>query len=329
MTMKTLVIAEVKGNSVKKVTLELLSQAKRWGAESHALVIGSGVGQLADELAAYGAQKVYVADDASLDKYLTAPYAQIVVDAVNASGAELVLMSSSEMGKDLAPRVAAKLDTGAVTDAKTITLEGGQVKATQLGFAGKVLNHVVFKNPQHKVVTVQPGTFELGEKTEGAKAEVQNLAMPQVDLRAVIKEVLKETSEKIDLGEANIVVSGGRGMKGPEGVKLIEQLAETLGAAVGGSRAVCDSGLMPHTCQVGQTGRVVAPQVYFAIGLSGAIQHLAGMSGSKVIVAINTDPDAPIFNVADFGIVADLFEAVPILIEEFKKLKSGTAAAAR
>jgi len=328
MTMKTLVIAEVKGNSVKKVSLELLSQCKRWGVEAHALLIGSGVSHLADELAAYGAQKVYVADDASLDKYLTSTFAQLAVDAVNLSGAELILMSSSEMGKDLAPRIAAKLDTGAVTDAKTITLEGGQVKATQLGYAGKVLNHVVFKHPKHKVITVQPGTFELGEKAAGAKAEVQTLGLPQADLRAVIREVLKETSEKIDLGEANIVVAGGRGMKGPEGVQLIEQLAEPLGAAVGGSRAVCDSGLMPHTCQVGQTGRVVAPQVYFAIGVSGAIQHLAGMSGSKVIVAINTDPDAPIFNVADFGIVADLFEAVPLLIQEFQKLKSGAAAAA-
>lgn len=327
--MKTLVIAEVKGNSVKKVSLELLSQAKRWGTESYALLIGSGVANLADELAAYGAQKVFVADDASLDKYLTSTYAQLAVDAVNQSGAELVLVSGSEMGKDLAPRVAAKLDTGAVTDAKTITVEGDQVKATTLAYAGKVLNHVAYKHPKKKVMSVQPGTFELGEKADGSKAEVVTLSLPQADLRAVIKEVLKETSEKIDLGEANIVVSGGRGMKGPEGVKLIEQLAETLGAAVGASRAVCDSGLMPHTCQVGQTGRVVAPQVYFAIGLSGAIQHLAGMGGSKVIVAINTDPDAPIFNVADFGIVADLFEAVPILIEEFKKVKAGAAAAAR
>lgn len=325
--MKTLVIAEVKGHAVKKVTLEMLSQCRRWGVETSALLVGSNVADLADELAAYGAHTVYVADDASLERYTTFPYVQLAKDAVDQSGAELVLVSGSEMGKDFAPRLAARLGTGAVTDAKVVTIDAGTLKAKNLAYAGKVMNETVFKNAGHQVISVQPGVFELGEKTP-LSANVVRLATPPQDLRVVLREVLKETADKVDLGEAAIVVSGGRGMKGPEGVKLIEQLADTLGAAIGGSRAVCDAGMMPHSCQVGQTGRVVAPQVYFAIGISGAIQHLAGMSGSKVIIAINTDPDAPIFNVADFGIVADLFEAVPILVEEFQKLKSGATAVA-
>ncbi|MBO9540284.1 electron transfer flavoprotein subunit alpha/FixB family protein [bacterium] len=325
--MKALVIVETKGNSIKKVSLELLSQCRRWGLETSAVVVGSGVAGLADELAGYGASTVYVADDASLERYQTLTYVKAVADAAKQSGAQLVLVSGSELGKDLAPRLAARLGAGAVTDAKAVSVDGGKVTVKSLAYAGKVMNQVAFKSDV-AVVTAQPGTFELADKAAGS-ANVVKLETPSADLRVVLREILKETSDKVDLGEANIVVAGGRGMKGPEGVKLIEDLADTLGAAVGGSRAVCDSGLMPHSCQVGQTGRVVAPQVYFAIGISGAIQHLAGMTASKVIIAINTDPDAPIFNVADYGLVADLFEAVPILIEEFKKLKAGTAAAAR
>lgn len=324
--MKALVIAEHKGHAIKKVTFELLSQCRRWGLETSALLVGSGVAPLADELAAYGADKVYVADDASLAHYQTFPLAQLAMEAAKLSGAQLILISGSEQGKDLAPRLAAKLEAGAVTDAKTISVEGGLVKAKSLSHAGKVLNQYAFRTAR-QVISAQPGTFEIGEKDTSCKASVEALALPAADLRVILKDVLTEVSDKVDLGEAAIVVSGGRGIGSTEGVKLINDLADVLGAAVGGSRAVCDAGVLPHSCQVGQTGRVVAPKIYFAIGLSGAIQHLAGMSGSKVIVAINTDPDAPIFNVADYGIVADLFEAVPILIEELKKIKLGTAVA--
>lgn len=321
--MKVLVIAETKQGKVKKSTLELLGAAQSWGAETAVLLAGSGVAGEVETLGRHGASKVYLADDASLGMYVTAPFAALAVEAVKASGADLVLVADSETGKDLAPRVAAKLDLPFIPGAVAVSPEGGKLSAKRTSIAGKVMETVEASLPA--VVTVKAGTFE--PKEVGGTAATESLALPQTDLRAIVREVLKETSERVDLGDARIVVAGGRAVRGPEGAKLIEDLADVLGAAVGASRAACDAGYFPHSCQVGQTGRTVAPDVYIAIGISGAIQHTAGMTGSKVIVAINTDPDAPIFSIADFGIVADLFTVVPILTEEFKRLKAGNTVA--
>lgn len=324
--MKVLVIAETKQGKVKKSTLELLGACASWGAEAEVLLAGANVAGEVETLGRHGAKKVYVADDASLGMYVTAPFAALVVEAFQKAGADLILAADSELGKDLAPRVAAKLSLPFVPGAMSLQPEAGKLSAKRTAIAGKVLETVEASLPA--VATVKAGAFSA--EAAGAPKEVEgsaaseSLALPQADLRAVIREVLTETSDRVDLGDARIVVAGGRAVRGPEGAKLIEDLADALGAAVGASRAACDSGYFPHVCQIGQTGRTVAPDVYFAIGISGAIQHTAGMTGSKVIVAINTDPDAPIFSIADFGIVADLFTVVPILTEEFKRLKAGS-----
>ena len=319
--MKVLVIAETKAGKVKKATLELLGACSAWGAEAHVLLAGAGVAAETDTLARHGAKTIYLADDATLATVATAPFAALAVEAFQKSGAELLLFADSEMGKDLAPRVAAKLNLPFIPGASALKAEGGQLQAKRTAIAGKVMDTVEASLPA--VVSVKAGVFE--PKEAPVSAETVSLAAPAADLRAIVREVLKETSERVDLGDARIVVAGGRSVRGPEGAKLIEDLADVLGAAVGASRAACDSGFFPHACQIGQTGRTVAPDVYIAVGISGAIQHTAGMTGSKVIVAINTDPDAPIFSIADFGIVADLFTVVPLLTEEFKRLKAGNA----
>lgn len=321
--MNVLVIAETKQGKVKKGTLELLGAASSWGADVSVLLAGSGVSGEVDTLGRHGASKVYLADDASLGMYVTSPFAALAVEAFQKSGADLILFADSELGKDLAPRVAAKLNLPFVAGASSLDPESGKLSAKRMAIAGKVMETV--EAPFPAVVTVKAGVFE--PKETGGSASSEALSLPKADLRAIIREVLKETSERVDLGDARVVVAGGRAVRGPEGAKLIEDLADVLGAAVGASRAACDSGYFPHACQVGQTGRTVAPDVYIAIGISGAIQHTAGMTGSKVIVAINTDPDAPIFSIADFGIVADLFTVVPLLTEEFRRLKAGNTVA--
>ncbi len=321
--MKVLVIAETKQGKVKKATLELLGAASAFGAEAHVLLAGAGVAGEVETLARHGATKVYLADDDALAMYVTSPFAALAAEAFQKSGAELVLFADSEVGKDLAPRVAAKLNLPFVPGATEIRPEAGKVLAKRTSIAGKIMETI--DAPLPAILSVKAGAFEV--KETGGAAETETLAVPTADLRAIIREVLKETSERVDLGDARIVVAGGRSVRGPEGAKLIEDFADVLGAAVGASRAACDSGYFPHACQVGQTGRTVAPDVYIAVGISGAIQHTAGMTGSKIIVAINTDPDAPIFSIADFGIVADLFTVLPLLTEEFKRLKAGNTVA--
>lgn len=318
---KILVVAEVKGNEIKKPTLELLSQAKRLNLEADAILIGSGVRDQANTLAGYGAKTVYVADDPSLALYSTSSYTALAKEATEQSQATQIWLTSSELGKDLTPRLAARLGVGAISDITKLEV-GDTINVYRPAMSSKVIQHCTFSQQGPHVLSVRSGAFDVLPSEDGS-ANVVDLSTPEADGRAVIKEIISEGGGgEIELGEANIIVSAGRGVKGPEGIDFVRPLAEVLGAAFGGSRAVCDAGWMPHSKQVGQTGKVVAPDVYFAIGISGAIQHLAGMSGSKLIIAVNKDPDAPIFKVADYGIVGDLFKVVPILIEEIKKIKS-------
>ncbi|MGK5092523.1 electron transfer flavoprotein subunit alpha/FixB family protein [Deltaproteobacteria bacterium TL4] len=317
---KVLVVAEVKGNEIKKPSLELISFAKSQGLETEAVLIGSGIGKLADVLAGQGAAKVYVAEDASLKIYNNASYTSVVVDAAKQSKATQIWLTSSDSGKGLTPRVAARLNVGALTDVTKLEVKGDDLTAYRPAMSTKVIQKCVFNKSGVRVLSIRSGAFEAAE-TQPSAANVVSLSIPAVDLRAVIKDVVSEATGEIELADANIVVAIGRGVKGADGVGLVKPLAQLLGAGYGASRAVCDAGWMPHTTQIGQTGKQVAPDVYFAIGISGAIQHLAGMSGSKVIVAINKDPEAPIFKVADYGIVGDLFKVVPILIDEIKKIK--------
>ena len=315
-----LVVAETKDGELRKPTLEIFTKGRQDGLELDAVVVGSGIKGLADQLAGHGAGTVYVADDAGLAIFTLAQYTAAVADAAGQSGAGQIWLSVSETTRALGPALAARLDGCFVSDASSLEFSGDDVTVLRPAMATKVFQKVKFAKDGTRVITIRSGAFD-AEEAAPKGASVVDLAVPEADARVVAKEVLKEETGEIDLGEATTVVSVGRGVKGPEGVEFVKPLVDALGAAYGASRAVVDSGWMPYNAQVGQTGRVVNPDVYFAVGVSGAIQHLAGMSNSKLIVAVNKDPDAPIFSVADYGIVGDLFKVVPILIEEVKKHK--------
>ena len=318
---KILIIAEVKNGEIKKNTLELLSFAKSQGLENEAVLIGSGVSGQADILAGQGASTVYLGDDPSLEIYNTEQYTALVSDAILQSGATQVWLSSSELGRDLTPRVAARQSVGALSDVTQLEISGDEITAYRPCMSTKVIQKCKFSKDGLRVISIRSGFFTADE-TSPATAKTVSLSIPEGHSKLKVKEVQVEVSDEVELNEARIVVSAGRGVGGTEGCDFVKPLASDLGAAFGASRAVCDAGWLPHKHQVGQTGTMVTPDFYFAFGISGAIQHLAGMSGSKVIIAVNKDPDAPIFKVADYGIVGDLFKAVPVLREEVQKLKA-------
>jgi len=318
---KILIVDEVKNGEIKKNTLELLSFAKSQGLENEAVLIGSGVSGQADILAGQGASTVYLGDDQSLEIYNTEQYTALVSDAILQSGATQVWLSSSEMGRDLTPRVAARQSVGALSDVTQLEISGDEITAYRPFMSTKVIQKCKFSKDGLRVISIRSGFFTADE-TSPATAKTVSLSIPEGHTKLNVKEVQVEVSDEVELNEASIVVSAGRGVGGTEGCDFVKPLATDIGAAFGASRAVCDAGWLPHKHQVGQTGTMVTPDFYFALGISGAIQHLAGMSGSKVIIAVNKDPDAPIFKVADYGIVGDLFKAVPVLREEVQKLKA-------
>ena len=318
---KILIVAEVKNSEIKKNTLELLSFGKSQGLENEAVLIGSGVSGQADILAGQGASTVYLGDDPSLEIYNTEQYTALVSDAILQSGATQVWLSSSEMGRDLTPRVAARQSVGALSDVTQLEISGDEITAYRPCMSTKVIQKCKFSKDGLRVISIRSGFFTADE-TSPATAKTVSLSIPEGHSKLKVKEVQVEVSDEVELNEARIVVSAGRGVGGTEGCDFVKPLATDIGAAFGASRAVCDAGWLPHKHQVGQTGTMVTPDFYFALGISGAIQHLAGMSGSKVIIAVNKDPDAPIFKVADYGIVGDLFKAVPVLREEVQKLKA-------
>ncbi len=317
---KVLVVAETKDGAIRKPTLEVLSKTRALGLPTDVVLIGAGVKQQADVLAGHGAGTVYVADDAGLANFALDRYVAAVKEAAAKSQATQIWFSVSELSKALAPSVAGKLDGAYISDAAALEVNGDEITVTRPAMATKVLQKMKFAKPGLRVLTVRSGAFDVVDAAP-KPATVAELAVPASDGRMVLKEVVQEETGEVDLGEAAMIVSVGRGVKGPEGVEFVKPLAKLLGAGFGASRAVVDSGWMPYAAQVGQTGRQVTPDVYFAIGISGAIQHLAGMSGSKLIIAVNKDADAPIFSVADYGIVGDLFKVVPVLLEEIKKHK--------
>jgi electron transfer flavoprotein alpha subunit len=317
---KVLVVAEIKQGVLKSSTTELLSKAKAIGAETVVVAIGSNIGSLASDLVKAGSDTQYIADDPGLELFSAGPYAACVVDAAKQCGANLIWFGFSESSKAVAPRVAAQLDAACATEINDILLDGDQIEVTRPAITNKVMQRVRV-NTDQLVAVVRAGAFEATEGITGTE-NVIKLSPPETDLKAVIKEILSDASGDIDLADADIVISDGRGAKDQTGIELDKGLADDLQAGFGASRALVDGGLMAHNKQVGQTGKIVAPTLYMAIGISGAIQHLAGMSGSKVILAVNKDPEAPIFNVADYGIVGDLFEVVPILREEIRKIRN-------
>ena len=317
---KVLVIADIKRGEVKRSTAELLAKARSIGAETAVVAVGHNLEALIPNLVSVGSGSQYIADDAGLELFSAAPYASCIVDAANQFGADQVWFASTESGKAVAPRVAARLGAACATDITDVTSTGDHIEITRPAIANKVIQRVKI-NSEKLVAVVRAGAFEMTDEGTGGSENVIRLAAPPTDLGAVVKELIADASGDIDLGDAAIVVSVGRGVKDQKGIDLVKGLADDLGAGFGTSRAMVDSGLMGHNKQVGQTGKIVAPKLYIAVGISGAIQHLSGMTGSQVIVAVNNDPEAPIFNVADYGIVGDLFEVVPILRQQIQNIK--------
>lgn len=318
-----LVVYEIVDQKIKKASFEATSAAAQLAADLNgtvsALFVGPQVNSLAGEAGTYGAEKSFVVEHAGLEKYSPDAYAAVIAEAARQAEATHIFMGASSRGKDLLPRVAYLLDSALAQDIISIDVEGDKVVYTRPIIAGKLRARVTIDS-QYQLATLRPNVFPVVEKA--TNPETVSLSIEPPAAKAVVEEVLTEAGGKLDVTEAEIIVSGGRGMKGPENWHLIEDLAGTLGAATGASRAAVDAGWRDHAEQVGQTGKTVSPNLYIACGISGAIQHQAGMSSSKYIVAINKDPEAPIFKIADYGIVGDVFEVLPKLNEEILKLKS-------
>ncbi len=315
---KILVYTELHGSHVKGVTLEILG--KLTGHTLEVAAMGAIPSEAQAELAKFGASKVHALKGSNLDKYSPEGYANALKAFITSGNYDYVFAGSTSIGKDLMPRLATSFDAGMVTEVTNFIMEGDKFFGTRPLFAGKCFAKVEVSGPKPHFVTVRPNALGMNANPTAGAAATSEANVDAGAIRAMVTSIVKGTSEKLDLTEANIIVSGGRAMKEAANFKILDELANVIGATVGASRAAVDSGFAPHAMQVGQTGKTVAPTLYIACGISGAIQHLAGMRTSKVIVAINTDPDAPIFTKADYGIVGDLFQIVPLLTQEFKNL---------
>jgi len=313
-----LVFSETNKGNVKPVTLEILG--KLAGQTVDVAVIGDLGDDQVKVLAEHGAAKVHKLKGDNLDKYSPEGYANALHGFISGGSYDYVMTGATSMAKDMVPRLATKFDAGMASDCVNFVFEGDTFNGTRPLFAGKCLAKVNLQGPKPHFVTVRPNALGMPESTTAAAGEASDASVEAGEIRAAIKEIIASASEKVDLTEANIIVSGGRAMKNPENFSILNEMADVIGATVGASRAAVDSGYAAPDMQVGQTGKTVSPSLYIACGISGAIQHLAGMRTSKVIVAINTDPDAPIFTKADYGIVGDLYKIVPIMTEEFKKI---------
>ncbi|WP_273126665.1 electron transfer flavoprotein subunit alpha/FixB family protein [Bacillus weihaiensis] len=319
---KVLVLGEVRDATLRNVSFEAIAAGKTIaeGGEVVALLVGDTVASLGAELVHYGADRVITVEDPKLTTYTPDGYSQAVLSVIQEESPEGIVFGHTALGKDLSPKIAAKLGSGLVSDATAIEVTGGNVVFTRPIYSGKafekkiVTDGVIF-------ATIRPNNIPSLDKDDSRSGDVTSHSVEIKDLRTIVKEVVRKASEGVDLSEAKVVIAGGRGVKSEDGFQPLNELAEVLGGAVGASRGACDAEYCDYSLQIGQTGKVVTPDLYIACGISGAIQHLAGMSNSKVIVAINKDPEANIFKVADYGIVGDLFEVIPLLTEEFKKLK--------
>jgi electron transfer flavoprotein alpha subunit len=310
-----LTFAEQRDGALRRASLETVSEARRLagplGASVASVLVGPGSAALAAELGAYGADTVHVFEDAALASYATETYARALAGVITTSKPTVVLLPFTALGKDLAPRVAARVGAGLVSDCVQLAVKDGRLQARRPIYAGKAFASVQWQG-EPQMATLRPNVFSLAEPDRSRKTEVVTGSV-DTTARARVTRVSATAQGKVQLTEAQIVVSGGRGLKGPEHFHLVLDLAEAMGAAAGASRAVVDAGWVDHSMQVGQTGKTVSPSLYVACAISGAIQHLAGMSSSKYIVAINKDPDAPIFKVANYGILGDVFEVLPKL----------------
>ncbi|MFC3886059.1 electron transfer flavoprotein subunit alpha/FixB family protein [Bacillus songklensis] len=321
MAKKVLVVGEVRDGELRNVSFEAIAAGKEVadGGEVVGVLLGEKVDHLANSLLQYGADRVVVVNHADLKSYTTDAYQQALLQVIDAERPEGFILGHTAMGKDLSPRIAMKLNAGLISDAIAIEKDGDEAVFTRPIYSGKAFEK---KKVKEGIVfaTIRPNNIAPLEKDETRTGDISNLTVDIKNLRTIIKEVVRKATGGVDLSEAKVIIAGGRGVKSKEGFKPLQELADVLGGAVGASRGACDAEYCDYSLQIGQTGKVVTPDLYFAIGISGAIQHLAGMSNSKVIVAINKDPEAPIFEAADYGIVGDLFEVVPILTEELKRV---------
>jgi len=328
MSINVLVFAEFdksESGGLKKSTREALGAARRMvgssgGGEVSAVVAAGENGDFSPMLAAFGADKVLCAVRPEFALYSPGGYAAAAAAAAEIVKPAAILVPGTALGKDLTPRLSARLSAGAATDCVAVEVDGGKITALRPAFTGKVQMRVGFKSSP-AIICLRPNVFppEAEDKSRNAETVTLSLELAGKDLALKITGVEKRESDRPDVAEADLIVSGGRGMRAPEGFRLLEELSSVLGAGIGASRAAVDSGWRPHGDQVGQTGKFVSPSLYVACGISGAVQHLAGMIGSKCIVAINKDAEAPIFKVANYGIVGDVYQVLPALIEELKK----------
>ncbi|MFC0270227.1 electron transfer flavoprotein subunit alpha/FixB family protein [Metabacillus herbersteinensis] len=322
MARKVLVLGEVREGTLRNVSFEAIAAGKTIseGGEIVAVLIGDKVATLSNELIQYGADRVVTVENEKLKAYTPDGFSQAVLAVVDSEKPEGIIFGHTALGKDLSPKLAARLNSGLISDATDVEVAGGNVVFTRPIYSGKAFEKKIVTDGTI-FATIRPNNIAPLDKDEAKSGETSSLSVEIKDLRTIVKEVVRKATEGVDLSEAKVVVAGGRGVKSEDGFNPLKELSDVLGGAVGASRGACDAEYCDYSLQIGQTGKVVTPDLYIACGISGAIQHLAGMSNSKIIVAINKDPEANIFKVADYGIVGDLFEVVPLLTEEFKKLK--------
>ena len=326
------VFAEQRDGTLTRVAEQLMSKARDLadilGTRAEAVLLGHEVEGLCESLIRQGADTVYLADDPQLAHYRTEAYARVVADLIRARKPEIVLFGASVIGRDLAPRISQRLHTGLTADCTGLEIDESErlLLQTRPAFGGNVMATIVCPNHRPQMATVRPGVMVARPPDPARTSNIERVPVeiqPQ-DLRVAVKEVVTGTRRRVELEDARIIVSGGRGLGNPEGFRLIEELAAAIGGEVGASRAAVDAGWIPQEHQVGQTGKTVHPEVYIACGISGAIQHQAGMKEARFIIAINKDPSAPIFRLADVGIVGDLYKVVPDLIKEIKAARAGS-----
>ncbi len=317
-----LVFAETSGSDFRRSSFETVTEAKRIADQLHtsvvALAIGHGIRDKAKQLGDYGAERILVVDNPALTTFHPDYYRSIGLETIKKIGPGIILLPATSSGKDLAPRLAIHLNTDVATECTRLDVEQDRLVATRPVYAGKLFLRLTMKSTPF-IATLRPNAFTAKEQTVRKTPSIEELAFTKPESRMIVHDYHAHAGKKMDLTEASVIVSGGRGMGGPENYKILEELADILGGVVGASRASVDAGWRPHSDQVGQTGRTVSPTLYIACGISGAIQHRVGMVNSKVIVAINKDPEAPIFGFADYGIVGDVFQVVPALTGELRK----------
>ncbi|MGM0897235.1 MAG: electron transfer flavoprotein subunit alpha/FixB family protein [Bacillota bacterium] len=321
MSKKVLVLGETREGALRNVSFEAIAAAKKisGGGEVVAVLLGETVSEFGNELVAYGADRVITVEHPHLKSYTSDGYGQAFMAVIDQEQPEAIVFGHTAVGKDLSPKIASKLQTGLISDVTDIEGEGADAVFIRPIYSGKAFEKVKLKDEGIVFITVRPNNIAPLEREERS-GDVSSLSVDITNLRTIIKNVVRKSAEGVDLSEAKVIIAGGRGVKSKEGFDSLNELANLLGGAVGASRGACDADYCDYSLQIGQTGKVVTPDLYIAAGISGAIQHMAGMSNSKVIVAINKDPEANIFKVADYGIVGDLFDVIPLLTEEFKKV---------